>query len=69
MGNTLGSMASCRADLFMIVTIVTLIAYIYYDSQQKKQHRQEVLKKMSNNVEMKMNEVYLKDNVDHLSIR
>lgn len=53
----------------MGVAVLSLITYLVWNAKQKQKHRAQLLKKFSKDVEIKLNEVYLKDNVDHLTIR
>ena len=69
MGNTLETMMSHRADIFMGVAVLSLVSYLVWNAKEKKKHREAMLNKFSKDVEIKLNEVYLKDNIDHLSIR
>ena len=72
MGNILGKLAEHNAAVISAMTALIVLLYVMYEIKQKKQFRKQIvqaLSKKKSDFEDQMNQVYLKDLVDHHEIR
>lgn len=68
MGNILTIIAQHNAAVISAITALTVLLYILYETKQKKQFRNDLMKALANkksDFQEQMNQVYLKDLVDH----
>lgn len=72
MGNILAKMAEHNAAVISAITALIVVLYVLYEIKQKKQFRNDLMKALENkksDFQEQMNQVYLKDLVDHHEIR